>query len=136
MNGTTKALIMLMIAGLLSGCATSSHFGSLPTPQEFNKPLPQLQNEYPDLTKYSGAGRDWFITVYGMPETEPMVAAWDQPHRKSISPLSILGLFIIHPTTNWYWEFEGKEIKARIDHPILFGWKPHVWKLKVEEGGN
>ena len=132
MKQVPGSLLLILVAAVFSGCATSSHFGKLPTPQEFSKPLPQLQAEYQDLTKYSGAGRDWFVTVYGMPEAEPMVEAWNEPHRKRISPWSIVGLFI-HPTTCWYWKFEDKEVKARIDHPIIFGWKPHVWKLKVKE---
>ena len=131
-----RILILSILAAILfnSGCSTTSHITKLPEPYEFKRNLSTLEAEYPDLTRYSSSGRDWFLTIFDMPESDPMIEAWDQPHRTRLSwwmlsPIS----WIFHPTTCWFWEYENKVIKARIDHPIAFGYKPHIWKLNVEE---
>jgi hypothetical protein len=123
---------LVVCAFYVTGCATATHFEKLPSKQEFSKPLGELRTQYRDLTRFSGASRDWFGSIFDMPEAESMIQAWDPPQRTAISWWSLPGLFI-HPTTCWYWTFGDKEVKARIDHPIAFGWRPHVWKLRVEE---
>lgn len=132
--------IALMVAtcGLVlmaSGCATTSHISELPRSEEFSRSLADLKAEYPDLTKYSSAGRDWFVTVYDMPEAEPLQEAWNEPHHTRLSAWMLFPVipWILHPTTVWTWDYNDKEISARIDHPIVFGYRPHVWKLNVEE---
>ena len=131
---TIKTTISLLILGILSSCATMTHFDKLPKPQEFKKPLSQLENEYPDLTKYDGILREFFTSVFDMPEAEPMVEAWDEPHHTRLSWYMLFPpAWIFHPCTVWTWEYEDKIIQARVNRPLALGFKPHVWKLEVEE---
>ena len=115
-----------------SGCATMSHFTKLPNPDEFNKPLPQLKQEYSDLTKYESPGI--LVTIANMPEAGPLKDAWSEPHSTGFTAWMLLPpMWLLHPSNYWYWEFEGKKVSALIDRPIAFGYRPHVWMLKVEE---
>jgi hypothetical protein len=127
-----KALFILGFMAIVgSGCATHKHFSKLPTPAEFSKPLLQLKQEYPDLTEYESSR--FFITIFDMPEAGPLKDAWSQPHSTGFTAWMLCPvLWIYHPSNYWYWEFEGKKISALIDRPMLFGYKPHVWKLKVQ----
>jgi len=115
-----------------SGCATTSHFTKLPKPDEFKKPLPQLKQEYSDLTKYESPGI--FVTIFDMPEAGPLKDAWSEPQSTGFTAWMLLPImWLFHPSNYWYWEFEGKRVSALIDRPIGFGYQPHVWKLKIEE---
>lgn len=134
-------LLLAMVIGLLvSGCAS---FTKLPKPEEFTKPLIELKQEYPDLTKYENSSRKVFITIFGMPSVDPLIAMWGNPTLTGLQlQKDILnrGLLIVplswafHPTRYWYWEFENKCIEVLIDRPLGFGYKPHVWMLSVSDG--
>ena len=130
MRAIRTLLLLWFVAALGFGCATSSHFSKLPAPQEFTKELPQLKQEYPDLTKYESPGI--FVTIFDMPEAGPLKDAWSEPHSTGFSAWMLLPpMWLLHPSNYWYWEFEGKRVSALIDRPIAFGYQPHVWKLKV-----
>ena len=133
-----RAMLMAVAIGALlmfSGCATTSHITKLPKPAEFKKELSTLNMEYPDLTKYSSSGRDWFVTIFEMPGAGPLTEAWNKPSHTRLSAWMLFPVipWIFQPTTVWTWEYENKIITARIDHPLAFGYRPHVWKLNVEE---
>ncbi len=131
-----RMLILIILTAIMCicGCATNTHITKLPKPDELKNNLVTLKTEYPDLTRYSSSGRDWFLVVYAMPESDPLIEAWNQPHRKRLSWWMLSPLqWIFHPTTCWFWEYEDKIIMARIDRPLAFGYKPHVWKLTIEE---
>ena len=115
---------------ILTGCATSSVIGLLPTPEEFKTPLPQLTKKYPDLSRYEKSSG----LIYKMPRANPLIDTWGKPQRKGFSAWMLFPpMWLFNPTNYWYWDFQGKNVKALIDHPIVFGYKPHVWKLKVED---
>jgi hypothetical protein len=115
---------------MLTGCATSSVIGLLPTPDEFKNPLPQLKKKYPDLSRYESSGG----FIYKMPRAKPLIDAWGKPQRKGFSAWMLFPpSWLFNPTNYWYWDFEGKRVKVLIDRPLAFGYKPHVWKLKVED---
>jgi hypothetical protein len=129
-----RRIILLFWLGLtlllLTGCATSSVIGMLPNPDEFKTPLSQLKKKYPDLTRYESSGR----TIYKMPRATPLIDVWGKPQRKGFSAWMLFPpSWLFNPTNYWYWDFEGKRVSALIDRPIAFGYKPHVWKLKVED---
>jgi hypothetical protein len=114
---------------ILSGCSTRSYIGMLPSPNEFKSPLPQLKKKYPDLTRYESGG----LTIYRMPRAAPLTEFWGKPQRKGFSAWMLFPpAWLFNPVNYWYWDFEGKRITALIDRPLAFGYKPHVWKLKVE----
>ena len=128
-----KMAAILFVAGLAalagSGCV-SAKFDRLPTPAEFKKPLAQLTQEYPDLTKYEVLP----LLISSMPKAEPLRQAWGQPHRSNYSWwVSCMGFFIFHSCSTWHWQFEDKAVYALIDHPMGYGYRPHVMQLLVEE---
>lgn len=98
--------IVLGLSFLLLGCSTTTHISKLPKGEEFSKGLPALEAEYPDLIKFSGAKRDWQITIYNMPEAQGLIDSWGKPQKKGINPWSFIPIVNIeHPSTNWYWEY-------------------------------
>ena len=130
---TNCGLVVTVFAALLlTGCATTAHFSRLPKPDEFKKPLAQLKHEYADLSLFESPSL--LIMVFDMPEADALKQAWAEPHDTGFSYFMLLPtMWVFHPTRYWYWEFENKKVSARIDRPFIFGYKPHVWKLKVEE---
>ena len=131
MKQLERYIVGLAVAMALgSGCATTSHFTMLPKPDEFKKPLTQLKQEYPDLSRYES--HRLFITIFDMPEAKPLKDAWGDPHSTGFSAWTLLSP-LFHFYNYWFWEFEGKKVSALIDRPLGFGYKPHVWRLKVEE---
>jgi hypothetical protein len=128
---TVGAVAFLLLA---SGCMTTATLTKLPTIAEFNKDLPTLQKEYPDLTKYASKSREC-APICTMPDAEPLIEAWCNPHHKRFSAIMWFdpARWIFEPTTCWYWEFEDKVVVARISHPMGFNYTPHVWKLKVKQ---
>ena len=122
-------LVLACVMALASGCV-SAKFDRLPAPAEFKKPLAQLTQEYPDLTKYEVMP----LLISSMPKAEPLRLAWGQPHQSKYSWWSsCMGFFIFHSCSTWQWQFEDKEVYALIDHPLGYGYRPHVMQLLVEE---
>jgi hypothetical protein len=129
-----RRIILMLGLGIaltmFTGCATSSFIGLLPTPDEFKNPLPQLKKKYPDLTKFEYSSG----FIYKMPSATPLTDVWGKPQRKGFSAWMLFPpMWLFNPTNYWYWDFEGKKVSALIDHPMAFGYKPHVYKLKVED---
>ena len=134
-------LPVLLCAALFytSGCA--SHFQSLPTAQEFSKPLSELKQQYPELSRYEPSfGRYMCTAIWKMPYAEDLVAKWGEPDEWHVSWWNlVLGCVIppFHPTSRWYWYMEDKTVEALIDHPLAYLYEPHVFTLKVlEKAGN
>lgn len=122
---------LLFVVLFVSGCA--SHFESLPTRQEFSKPLAELHQQYPELTNYNPTfARYMFTGISKMPYAEDLIAKWGQPDESIISWWNLLDP-IYHPMTRWYWNIENKTVDALIDHPIAYGFEPHVFTLEVTE---
>jgi hypothetical protein len=125
------APVLLFVVVFVSGCA--SHFEALPARQEFNKPLAELHQQYPELTNYSPSfGRHMFTPMLKMPYAEDLIAKWGEPTETSFSFWNLLDP-IGHPMTRWYWNIEDKTVDALIDHPLLYGYAPHVFTLEVYE---
>ncbi len=116
------ALFAIMAMG--PGCSTT-RFTKLPKPEEFKKPLTQLKAEYPDLTKYESED-----PLINHPYAGQLNDAWGKPHS---TDFWFLGIFNPFHAKYRRWEFEGKSVTAYIFRPIVYGFKPHVWVLTIEE---
>jgi len=127
------ALVYVCFITLLgSGCSTTSHLTKVPSPSEFKKPLQQLREEYPDLTRHESIGL--FGTIFNMPEAQPLKDAWGEPHRTGFTSWMLLPtMWVSQPSNYWYWDFGGKTVTALIGRPVAFKLQPHVSMLKVEE---
>lgn len=116
-----------------AGCA--SHFESLPAKQELSKPVTVLEQQYPELVEYNPSfGRFMCTPIWDMPYAEDLVAKWGEPTEKSLSWWNVATLFVFHPMSRWYWYVENKKIDVLIDSPLGYGYEPHVFTLKMEEG--
>jgi hypothetical protein len=124
----------LLFAVLLCGSGCASHFRSLPTRQEFSKPLPELQQQYTAVYRYEPSfGRFMFTPIWDMPYADDLVKKWGEPDEKSLSWWNLYTLFIFHPMSRWYWHMGDKTVDVLIDSPLGYGYEPHVFTLKVVE---
>ena len=125
-------LLISFVALTFFGCATSTHFTKLPTPHEFKKPLQQLKEEYPDLTRYEEI--HLFDTIFRLLEAGPLELTLGEPHSTGFSSWMLWPpTWLIDPREYWFWEFNGKRVSALVNRPLAFGYQPHVSTLKVEE---
>ena len=75
-----------------------------------------------------------------MPSADELIAAWGDPltiNMMFVKDWKERGLFIppqwaFHPSNYWFWEFEGKCVSVLIDRPLGRGYKPCVWKMRVD----
>jgi hypothetical protein len=132
MKKTMLVLVAIML-GLLSGC--SAHFTKLPRPEEFIKSIGELRQEYPDLVKFEHPS----VSIFGMAPAEELTKEWGQPDFSNLNfpeewkgrGLYIPIMWAFHPSTYWFWEFDGKCIAVLIDRPMGHLYKPYVWALAV-----
>lgn len=120
---------------VLQGCAI--HVKSLPSPEEFHMSADSLYDMYPELGALKFEfGKFMFSPVWKMPYTEEFVERWGEPKSKggwsswNLLPFTALPPF--HPMTTWEWEFGDKTVTATIDHPVIYGYEPHVWYVTIE----
>ena len=133
---TGKAVLLACLVVVISGCS-SWELTRLPSPSEFRKSVDQLYSEYPDLDRLeSTTGRILFTLIMDMPRAEPLVERWGEPEKRRLSWWGLMPGTLIppfHPTTVWTWHMADKRVRARIDHPLGYGWEAHVWTVKIDE---
>ena len=137
-----QPVILLAIACLTTGCASPSapwRYSSLPSRQEFKKPLPDLLAEYPDLSLCKPrVGRILCEWDSRRPPAEPLVQKWGKPDRSSFSlwsltyPPPVLSLLFGH-YASWYWKIEDKEVRALVLRALRMGYEPRVSTLEVRQ---
>lgn len=132
---TAAAVLGLLGVSLLSsGCA--SHFGNLPAKQEFSKSIPSLEQQYHELSDYNPTfGRFMLTPVWNMPYADDLITKWGRPDEESLSWWNLGTLFIPHNMHRWYWYIEDKRVDVLIDKPLIYGYEPHVFTMKVDNNG-
>lgn len=119
-----------------SGCATP--LANVPVKDQVNHlTVSQLLAQYPEIQRlnrspFSPSGG----TIWNMPHVRPLVAAWGKPDERPFSFWNFMPFGAIppfHPTSHYVWHFRTKSATALIDHPVVYGWQPHVWTLRWEE---
>jgi len=124
---------------LLAGCA-ARHFTSLPDSSEFHKPVETLWQEYPEMAQCQPTfSRQWlWCSIEDMPYAQDLVDKWGEPDERSVSWWNLMPFAWVppfHPFTVWEWEKSDKRITATVDHPLGYGYEPHVWTLDIESTG-
>ena len=121
----------------VAGCSQAA-FTKLPSRQEVStKATEALLAEYQDFQTYrpSVARLLGFPDgIYGMPSADPMIAAWGPPASKRLSWMNLLPACMVppfHPTWIYTWDFGNKEVTAMVDCPMAFGYRPHVWDMRL-----
>ncbi|MBM4039177.1 MAG: hypothetical protein FJ290_11755 [Planctomycetes bacterium] len=121
----------------LAGCSSAA-FYKLPTRQEMTAKTTQaLVREFHDLRAYRPSAARYILTpVFDMPPVDPLIEAWGEPQSRRLSWVNLIPAFIVfHPTWVYRWEFTDKEAVAVVDCPLLFGYQPHVWSLRLRDRG-
>lgn len=132
MRRILQSAFYLSLLLFTTGCATSTHFTRLPKPEEFKKPLIELKSEYPDLTLKESIWSTF--TIFGMPEADLLKLYWGEPHDTGFTFWMLMpSNWVFHPSNYWYWQIEDKKVAALIDRPMLFGYRPHVVTLTVDD---
>ena len=135
MNRLYVFALMCTAIIFVSGCA--SHFNLLPNADEFSKSLPELKQQYPELTRYEPSfGRYWFTAISDMPPAQDLVDKWGEPNEWHMSWWNLMLFTVIppfHPMSRWYWHMGDKVVEVLVDHPIAYGYRPHVFTLEVRE---
>ena len=132
--------LLVLIALLTIGCSTTTktHLGQLPVDShEFEKPMGDIEREYPEVTKYIGAFKcgilgekcEYFGSIYDMPPMSELINIWGEPEEITgamwnLYPTNAAGL---HPTKTYIWYKGNYRIEAVADKPLVFKWEPHLW---------
>ena len=132
-----RANLVVLALGLflLPGCA-AKHFGRLPDSSEFDKPVETLWQEYPELADCQpSAGRILICAIWDMPYAQDLIDKWGEPDARTWSWWNVMPFCWVppfHPMSNWEWRKSDKRITATIDHPLGYGYEPHVWLLSID----
>lgn len=157
----TKLVALLLLALFLCACSTTKPIiGALPKSNtDYMSSPTELRATYPDIDKHDGpfAHGILFQTIYDMPELREITSQLGEPDKKRLSwwnlytpivltivgfpPAWILGGSVLvasfHPTAVYRWEKPNYVIEAVVDHPIAFGYDPHLtywrWYYDPEE---
>jgi len=123
------SFVLLAAATFLLGCATP--LKRVPSRQEVaTKSISQIKQDYPQIGKLDRSPMG-LIPIWDMPPASSLVETWGNPDDKKFAlGWTLLGGLIFHPSSYYLWEFEGKNVKAVVDHPIAYGYRAHIWTLR------
>ena len=157
-----RGLIIIAMFALSTGCAShsSTHFDSFPTTlTEFELCPEDLRAKYSDINRFDGPyTHGFFGSIYSLPPIEELIKEWGDPDQKRISwwnledpvytaaigigfgwpgavtaGLAVFSLVAI-PTSIYTWNKGHYSINCVVDHPMAFGYDPHLdywrWEYK------
>lgn len=150
--------LCLFIVLLLSGCATTANFNSVPvTASEFDKPLPDIKAEYTDVSLYERSWKRFFSAKTGnyadletkWGKADKVEKRWGEKLAGSAfllalvayGALPVAGYVVIEalsiqPSENHYWNKGNTQVEAFIIRPGLAGYERKVamWEWKKTVG--
>ncbi|MEL7297532.1 MAG: hypothetical protein AAGJ86_07695 [Pseudomonadota bacterium] len=118
-----RLLPLVFLTPLILGCSFT--ITEVPPPDEFTRPIPEVLNEYPEMSRvFKGESGNSDV---GMARIEPFIEKWGEPKSKSTSWWNLWpGNWLFIPQQVWIWELGDKMIQCRIDHPIYEGFKKTI----------
>lgn len=125
------ALMVLYTLGVsLTACATPME--RIPSKAEFERPVEDVMNDYPEFKALFLEHRREAGEAYrGMVYAEIFRETYGEPEHWKFSWWTLFPFnWPIAPQTLWYWTLGDQRLQARVDHPFYHGFEPVVCDLE------
>lgn len=150
MNGNILVTLCLAM-GSLAGCATTTHFTSIPTSNEdFSQPVATIREKYGDVVLYEPKEMSW-RDIFNPPTRPPgpsiseLEGKWGGPERTKVEwgdwtfetisvwvlgaitgywlPSAITTVVFSPPWSTYYWDKGTTHIEAKVSHFMFHGYE-------------